>query len=450
MDKTYGTKKVAADKIAFLGLFIVAVLIAHFIIASRSAVVLSEPIKLSYAGLSVSMPAGNGWKSEKQWKYRENAFTLSSVFIPGLASPTAKAHCRYLLAPVKATPDMRFKQMASIVGGEIAETGRTQTGILTIDWAHIKKQKTPLGMFFGTAQLPDNRQLDIEVHYATGDTDLAERAFKRIAESLKFEGNRLLEAGSEIVAEIKRTGLPLLAFAGKQAGDQNRQAFFVIEDARKRTIGFTMDVLIDSGRDAQLNIQAASFYYVRGRYDHEQATFFQSDNSFDEFVWKSETSSIDGRSGAEVTLGKDGVMTVRKLRLRAKEKNYQLSSAAIPDIFLELTLGQMLDSDHKKIVVDIIEADGAIIPVLISQIEAEDTTAAEERAAYALGLELLDGRGFSQRVYLDSQRQILKRLLRQEGIYTLKRTTVENIVREFPERADYILQKNKMLEQSQL
>jgi len=46
MDKTYGTKEYAADKIAFLGLFIIALLIAYFIVASRSALVLSEPIKL--------------------------------------------------------------------------------------------------------------------------------------------------------------------------------------------------------------------------------------------------------------------------------------------------------------------------------------------------------------------------------------------------------------------
>ena len=66
MSETYEAKKYWADKIAMSGLFIGAVLIARLIIVSRSAVVLSEPIKSNCAALSVSIPAGNGWQSEKQ------------------------------------------------------------------------------------------------------------------------------------------------------------------------------------------------------------------------------------------------------------------------------------------------------------------------------------------------------------------------------------------------
>ena len=488
-------EKYAADKIALLGLFTVALLTARFITASRSAIVLSKPIKLSYTGLSVSMPAGNGWQSEKQWKYQENSFTLSSIFGPGSGSVTTLAHCRYLLAATKAIPDTQFKQKASEVGASVAKTGQIQTGTpgprfakrpqngapLTIDWAHIKKQKTLSEMFFGTARLPNNRQLDIEVHQATGDTDLAEQVFKRIAESLEFKDNQLLKAGGEIVTKIKNEGLDSFF------QDQSRQTFFLIKDVRKRTIGFTMDVLINAtGPDAQsgtlfrsapfnnsqnrnlLNIQSAGFYYIRGRYASEQVILFQSNNRFDEFIWKSETSNQAGRSGTELILDKAGVMTVRKLKPQAKEKKYQLSSAAIPEVFLEFTFSRMLDSDHKKIVVDTIEADGTITPRFISRIEAEDyappsaTSRSEEKAAYVLRVEFLGRRGFSEQVYLNSQKQISRilmgtpttikgvwRPLRHENAYVLERTSAENILREFPEQADYILQKNKMLKQDQ-
>ncbi len=112
MDKTYdirgtpqgGKPKIGGDKIALLGLFIVALLIARLIVASKSALILSEPIKLTQAGLSVSMPAGNDWKSEKQWKYHENSFSLSSGFALGPGRPTAWAHCRYLLAARRRPP----------------------------------------------------------------------------------------------------------------------------------------------------------------------------------------------------------------------------------------------------------------------------------------------------------------------------------------------------------
>lgn len=457
MDKAYETKKYASDKIVLFGLFVIVLLIARFIVISRSAIVLSEPIKLSHTGLSVSMPSGNGWQSEKQWRYAENAFSLSSSFASSSGMITARANCQYLLAATETAPDVQFKQRALAVGGIIAKTGRIQTGLLTIDWAHIKKQNLPLDTFFGTVRLLDKRQLDIKVHQVMADAILAERIFRLISENLKFKDNQLLEAGSEIVAEIKSKGLSSLLASGlaemSQNGappyNQNRQAFFLIKDAARRTIGFTMDVLTDSGHDTRLNIQAASLLYIQGRYAREEVTSFQSDNSFARFVWKSETSGAAGSNGTELILDEDGVMTVRKFCPQPKEKIYQLSDAAIPDILLEFAFSQTFNSSREKIVVDIIKADGKITPTLISRIEPEDTAAVEKETGGALRMELLSSGGFSQLVYLDGQRWVSKRLLRRENVI-FERTSIENIVRQFPEWADFILQKNKMLKQNQL
>jgi hypothetical protein len=191
MDKNYDIKKIGGDKIALLGLFVVALLIARLIVASKSALILSEPIILAQAGLSVSMPSGNGWKSEKQWNYHKNAssFSLSSNFSPGSGKPTAWAHCRYLLAAETTTPQIRFEQMASEVDGAIIKTDWMQIDTLTIDWALIEKPQTPLSFIFGTAKLPNNHQLDIEVHQIMGDAEMAELAFKRIVKSLNFESS---------------------------------------------------------------------------------------------------------------------------------------------------------------------------------------------------------------------------------------------------------------------
>ena len=498
MNGTYETRSRWVDKIAFLGLFIAVLLIASLLVIWRSAIVLSEPIELNCAGLSVCIPTGNGWQSEKQWKYQQNAFTLGSFFNPGSGNVTALVSCRYLLAATRTAPEVLFEEKTSAVGGsKIAKTGQIEIGrpgssfakgpqnksIPTIDWAHIKGSKTLFDTFFGVAQLPNNRRLDIEVYQDTGDTDLAEGIFKSVTESLKFTDNQLLEAGSKIVAEIKGKGLDsFLASVGNklasaervEAGQEwDRESFFLIKDARERTIGFTMEVLgshfaerpqngaaLEPVPEAQLNILAWSFYYIRGRHDQEQVTFFQSDNSFNEFVWKSETSGPSGRSGVEIVLDKNGIMTVKEFDLQAKEKDYQISPAAIPDVLGKYIFSQMLDSDQKEIFVDIIEADGKITPALISRIEVSPSFAsqnrssgadvAQEEAAYLFRMEFLDGRGFSEQVYLDDQRRISRRLLQQESTYTLERTSAENILREFPEQGSYILQKkDKILEQGQ-
>ncbi len=189
MDKTYDIKKIGVDKIALLGLFVLSLLIARLIVASKSAIILSEPMKLTQAGLSVSMPAGNGWKSEKQWNYHENSysFSISSNFTPRPGKPTAWAYCRYLLAAETTTPQMRFEQRALEVKGVIIKTERMQIDTLTIDWVHIQKPRTSFSFLFGTAKLPNNHQLDIEVHQIIGDAEMAELTFKRIVKSLNFE-----------------------------------------------------------------------------------------------------------------------------------------------------------------------------------------------------------------------------------------------------------------------
>ncbi len=469
MDGTY-KKSRWGDKIAFFSLFVAVLLIAYFVVLWKSALVLSKPIELKCAGLSVCIPAGNGWQSEKMWKYQQNTFTLDSFFNPGSGSITAIVSCRYLLAAPETASEALFREKASAVSGsKITKTGQiTSTplnaGLPILNWAHIESSgggkpetKTPLDIFFGTAQLPNNRRLDIEVHQEAGDTKLAERIFNSVIHSLNFTENRLLDDGGKIVAEIKNKGLDsFIASPGSKQG-LRRENFFLIKDARKRTIGFAMDAMAPSESGW---FGAESFYYIHGRYEQEQVAFFQGGNNLNEFAWKSETGGPSGRSGTEITLDKSGIMTVKELGLQTEEKNYQISPAAMPDILDEFIFSQMLDSDRGEIFVDIIDSDGKITPVLISRIEMDSSPASKSRSsgtdsaqgdAYVFRIEFFDGRGFSEQVYLDDQRRISKMLLRQEITYILERTDAENILREFPEQGRYILQgKDKILEQEQI
>jgi hypothetical protein len=436
-------KKYGSDKIALLGLFILAVLTAYIITALKSAVTLTEPIELSYTGLSVSMPNGNGWRCEKNWSYGQNAFVLKSFFTINPARHTAEARCRYLLAAENTPADLLIEQKAYDLGGTIIEKNRIQTELLNIEWAYIKNEQHLLDIYFGTTRLPNNRQLDIEV-LLTDNTDLAAQTFKLIAENIKFQDNQLLNAGSQIVQDIKDSGISSFL------PDQSRQDLFLIKDEKNRPVGFTTDVLIDSTQDAPLNIQAAGFLYIRGgRYAQEQAMLFQCSNNLDEFSYKRQST----RSGAEITMNKTGTMTVKTSGRYPKEINYQPGPSAIPDVFLEFLLNRFIDSYHEKLVIDIIRSDGTINPTLLSRIKDKvDNT-------YILKLDFLGGQRFSELIYLDNQKNILKRLLgiqtpagnneeplSRRNILTFERDTAENILRQFPERADYILQKHKMLD----
>lgn len=186
MSDTYTIRKLGGDKIALLGLFVAALLTARLVVGLRSALVLSEPIPLRRTGLSISVPMGNGWQSKGKWDYHDGASVLSSFFFLGGSEPTAWVICRYLATAETTTPRMRFEREADKVNGVIIEINEMSTDMLILEWAHVKGQEIPRTMFLGTAILPDDGQLDIEVNEITGDAEQAEQVFNRVVESVNL------------------------------------------------------------------------------------------------------------------------------------------------------------------------------------------------------------------------------------------------------------------------
>jgi len=433
-------KRPSADKIALFGFLVLALITAHLVIISKSAVTFSEPIKLICDDLSVSLPSGNGWQQESQWRYYENTFAVSSIFLSSRGSVTAMTNCRYLLAPAKTAADTQLRRKALAVNGIIEKTGQITAGKLTIDWALIKKQAMPLEMFFGIASLANNRQINIEVLQSAGNTRLAESLFKNTAKSLKFKSNPLLEAGAKTIAEIKNKQISGFLH------NQPYESLFIIRDTKGNPIGFTMDMLAGN-QPTPFNIAGTSSFYLGRPYAQRQIVSFKSDGGFDEFICRTDFGSIFGARTTEVRLDKPAVMTVGKLNLPEQKKIYHIGPAAIPEFFTEQLFSQMLDGSYEQIIVDIIETDGKIVPVLISKIDTAGGDD-EENTAYLLNMEILDGQGFWQKIYLNSQKQIVKILLQQKDLYVFEKTDVENIVKEFPEQADYVLKQSGFRQKS--
>ncbi|MBN2270600.1 MAG: hypothetical protein JXN61_08300, partial [Sedimentisphaerales bacterium] len=177
MDTTWNPKTAVRAKVAFLAIFVAALISARLIVAMRSAVVLSEPIRLGHAGLSVSMPQGNGWNSTQKWEYKQDAFILFGAFAPGSSRPTASARCEYVFPNETIDLEKRFERRQREVGGEIVERGQIRTGPVAIDWARIEQADASSNCIFGTAELPYNRRINIEVCESTADLDLARSVF---------------------------------------------------------------------------------------------------------------------------------------------------------------------------------------------------------------------------------------------------------------------------------
>lgn len=197
MSENYNIRKLGGDKIALLALFAISLLTAHFVVGLKSKIVFSAPIPLPRTGLSVSVPTGNGWQSQKGWASDGSSFILSSSFSPGPGDETAGVICRYRPAAAMDTPRMRFEQKARKYKGLIVEIDQMVTDSLIFDRARVKRDKTPLTVLLAMAILPGDWLLDIEVYEITGDAEQAEQVFNRVVESVSLEDGRLRTAALE-------------------------------------------------------------------------------------------------------------------------------------------------------------------------------------------------------------------------------------------------------------
>jgi hypothetical protein len=194
-----------------------------------------------------------------------------------------------------------------------------------------------------------------------------------------------------------------------------------------------------------MNIQIADMIYMRGRFAQEQVLFFETNNDLSRFNWKNEINTPSGARGTELTMDNANITAVIKT-VNGQEVFAYPCGDAIPEIFLEQVLAQMLSDSIDEVIVDIIDSEGKIIPTLISALPDQSVLPGKTNV---FSIRLLDDRGFSELRTLDNKNQILYRQLQHDNM-TVERTNADELIKQFPQQADYIRQRNNLMNEKQL
>lgn len=253
---------------------------------------------------------------------------------------------------------------------------------------------------------------------------------------------RPLRAGRDFIADFKRDGLSMLL------DTDGWESHFIIKNAQGRTVGFVTDVFLNSQTPDKLSIQAASYSYMRSGSLQEQAAYFESDDSFDEFMWRSENVTPAGRSGMEILRDEDGMVTVTRLGPNKKQSSYNPPPDSVPDFLIDLLLRRFAGSSAKKILVNTIRQDGTMLRILISRTKKPFDSSFTKDDGQVLNVHLLDGTGFTHQVYLNNEGQISQAILNHGRIYLLERADMDDLLREFPEHAEDFLKKGRIPKQN--
>jgi len=421
------------DKLALLSILVISIAIAALIVMLKTRTTLTSPITLKHVNLSASVPTNNGWQSKKQWVFIDDGFTLRSVYRMTSQKTSALAQCRYRMPKIRKPVELQMKQKAFSLKDKITQQGQIVSNSLNFDWTMIGNHT-----FYAVSNLPNNRLIEVEVQQIANETEWARNIFFDIIDSVKYD-NTSIEAANQLVSDLKKIG------PAKFIKEKKQKNFFLISNQKKIPIGFTMETYLKSDQVTPLDLRAATFFYVRNNnLSNEQVTFFQGNDTIDRFYWKSETNTIRGKKSIEIVVNEPSLMTVTKFSHEAATENFQLSPAAMPDIFMNQLLEFFIASKYNEVTVDIIEAEGVITPALLTKLKP-----ASSDTDFLVKIIFLDGSGFFEDVYFNQQKQITKRLIQQNSIFVIERTTEQKIAELFPERVEYfnegqILEENKI------
>ena len=441
MNSKYEQIKQGADKIVLLILFVLSLVMAQSIVSRRSSIHLSQPIELAYSGLSVPIPIGKSWQSEKKWQHSDNAFILRSSLAPVQGKAIMQVEYQYFLTARKISSDKWLEYKANEIEGVVIKRETIKNGVLTFEWSYIQSSQTSWGLAIATAKLPNNRQLDIQLYQSTCDCETSQGILESMIKQISLEKNDLLDFGTDIVEQVKNIGIERIL------NTQSRQDYFFIKDSTNRKIGFTMDAFLKAKTSDDLTIQLAHYLFLRGTNAQEKAATFQCDSNLEEFSWRAENNYRFGKISNEIILSDANAITVRSSDRRTREREYIVGPAAIPYILLEVVISQMLADSRKKIMIDTIEDDGTVVPTVISLFEDSELP---QDSSYAFKIEFIDGKGTYEEFFLNNQLEVIKKLVYQQSVFVLEQADVNDVLNEFPERADFILNKSEILENNRL
>ena len=180
-------KKYLTADVVFMAVFAASLLVARIMVINKHKIVLSEPVKLESASLSVRMPIGSGWRSMDEWGKLniEGCYALVAGMSTGHGDDIL-VQWRYISKAEPAEPQSRLAKRAGELKSEIIEAGEL-TGQAQMQWAQLQPSGGSSGdIFIGCSKLGYGQVLELEV-IVLGSPLFARRIFEKVGESVTAE-----------------------------------------------------------------------------------------------------------------------------------------------------------------------------------------------------------------------------------------------------------------------
>ena len=366
-------------ELSLLAVFAAGLLIARLVVDSRSRILLGPGIQLIGSGLTVHLPVQRGWQGLTQWQYeRDNSFVLPARLASRL-SPVMDVYWMYKLNTTAHNSRQMLEELASEAGRKLQDV-QDIADAWPMKYGRLSTLQDGNERYIGTVPLDFGRVLVLQVQSGAGDPALAKEVFLTLARSVRYETPAELARGVELLQKARR-------FETKKFFSSLQPRTFLIRDAAGSVRGYeTVQVEIDS--QGRLRIDKTTVFNTAALRRKEH--LFESSRPFETFDWRCQDGEISEPSGGcRLQLKEGGVLT--REDSPGQTRVAPSGPATVSEILLDSLVRYFLETEQQKTVVDILYADGLIIPAQMSSIPLALALAKGGEMAFAVRADSLNG-----------------------------------------------------------
>jgi hypothetical protein len=423
------------SELVLLGIFVLGILASWAIVTYKPRVNFSAPVPLPFTGLSVSLPAGEGWWQLDQWKYdhQNNSFVLAGEF----QNTDDFLQWEYLLAEPNADILDIAKNNVAKLGGALVGEGSITNDNVTFAWAQFARASRDKEGIVGVAGLSSGRHLKIII--LTEDEGMLQDAFEGAVASIKYKPNELLEQGLRFVRHLKSIEIDDLIRA--EVKSDMERIYIVRKVVANKDINAAIETLagfaVERFTDIHDNfgwtgIKGVRLQYINSKRGGIDQSNFECDKSFNEFVWQNSRQTKDAdKIITEIKVTEDGWMSIGQ-----KENVFLLSGLSIPEILVESAARAFIDYGVDEILIDVITHKGWVIPTIMSK-KKLNTPETEGRSAqteaYGVTLTFLYTADAYEKMFFSSGKEIVRKISKSNELFVIKKSSWEELHTKFAE-----------------
>ncbi len=428
--KSFKTKYSLAEVTLFI-IFAFSLLAGHLLVIRRQAIKLSKPYVLDFTGISVSVPAGEGWTSYGSWRfYNDDSDIMLTAQLTVKEHVVAVVQWRYIIAPEKMSTFRLLSKRAAVGGAEKVKTGQYSVKNALIEWAHAKVPGGIRDVFFGVAQLGNGRAIEVEA-MAPSDPELAKQIFAKVCKSLKYEPNELIKKGEKYIASVKDAGVASLI---ERDTNLSWERVYLFDKPSEDASGYLLEVFDKEpeAEDKKVIKGDTRSYISHGDSWIKKDTFFKCDDRFDTFFQQTKIERSDNARVPITVIEKtaDGVLKgVSEAFL--KDKHYEPGKNAVPEILFDSILAGFIGCEYDDMIIDIVRSECLIVPAFVSKMSELQVKELDKRAAYGVLVEHLDAKKKFDEILFDENKQIIRKIRKNLHVHSWDRSDRGTLIEKF-------------------